>query len=525
MDAIAEKITHLQRALDLAEGRFDPASIEAGRETIATVTQRRNYTTDRTVVALFGATGSGKSSLANALTETNHARVAHTRPTTTQPLAFAAQLDTPAAALLDWMEISKRAHAPNLDRELILVDLPDVDSVERSHRELSAKMARIVDVLIWVLDPQKYADDVVHSEFLAPLARHAEVTLVVLNQCDRLDRAALPGVLDDIHRLLAADGLPRVEVVPTSALTGAGISKLAAKVRDIAANQRENRAKAAADLDHAARQLLPHDEHYGELAGDGEVIDAAARAAGMGALATAVRRSYLRRANAATGWPFVRWVTKFRPDPLKRLHLGVGARKPGERVTIPAVTSLPAPTPVQAANVRATAHDFVLRSSAGLPLMWRQELLADTQSRIPQLIDSLDRSLAMMELPMQPPPWWRVFGVGQIIAMLMTLLGGGWLLLAGFGDYLRLGLGVPTWHDFPIPTLLLLVGVGVGLLLAAIGNAAARIGANRRASRTEKLVRKAVSATVGEQLIAPTARQLEDYHQFVRSAKQVLTPS
>lgn len=522
MDAIAEKVSHLTRALDLGDGRFDPTAISAGRETVQTVNERRNYTTDRTVAALFGATGSGKSSLANALTGTSHARVAHTRPTTTAPLAFAAQLDTPAAALLDWMGISRRAHAPALSRELILVDLPDVDSVERAHRELSAKMARIVDVLIWVLDPQKYADDVVHSEFLAPLARHAEVTLVVLNQSDRLEADELPGVLDDIHRLLSADGLPRVEVVPTSALTGHGIGELAAKINQIAAAQRASRAKAAADIDHAARALVPDKPVANAVADSEEVVEAAARAAGMQALATAVQRAYVRRASAHTGWPFVRWVTKFRPDPLKRLHLGVGARKAGEKVTLPAVTSLPKPSAVQAANVRATAHDFVMRSAGNLPVMWRQEVLANTESSIPQLIDSLDRSLGAMELPMQPPRWWRVFGVVQIIAAVATVVGAAWLLLAGFGDYLRLPVTVPTFHDFPIPTLILLVGIVLGLLFALIGRQAARVGANRRAAQTRTLVRDAVRATVSEQLIDPVATEIDDYDLFVRSAQAAL---
>lgn len=523
MDAIAEKITHLSRALDLGEGRFDPTAISAGRETVQRVGERRNYTTDRTVAALFGATGSGKSSLANALSHTSHAHVAHTRPTTTAPLAFAAQLDTPAAALLDWMEISKRAHAPALPRDLILVDLPDVDSVERSHRELSAKMAQIVDVLIWVLDPQKYADDVVHSEFLAPLARHAEVTLVVLNQADRLDAKVLPSVLKDIKRLLSADGLPRVQVVPTSALTGQGIGELTAKISEIAANQRASRAKAAADIDHAAAALLPETEVAHRVAEPDAVVEAAARAAGMEALATAVRRSYIRRATSHTGWPFVRWVTRFRPDPLKRLHLGVGARKAGEKLTLPAVTSLPKPTAVQAANVRASAHDFVMQSAANLPVMWRQEVLAETESSIPQLIDSLDRSLGAMELPMRPPRWWRVFGIIQIIAAIATIVGAAWLLLAGFGDYLRLPVSVPSWHDFPIPTLILLVGIAVGVLFAVIGRQAAGVGGRRRAAQTRTLVRDAVREAVQVQLIKPVATEIDDYDLFVRSAKAALS--
>ena len=47
-------------------------------------------------------------------------------------------------------------------------------------------------MLVWVLDPQKYADAAVHDRYLRPLAGHGEVMLVVLNQVDRLAPADAP---------------------------------------------------------------------------------------------------------------------------------------------------------------------------------------------------------------------------------------------------------------------------------------------------------------------------------------------
>ena len=44
----------------------------------------------------------------------------------------------------------------------------------------------LADLMIWVLDPQKYADAAVHRRYLVPLAGHSEVIAVVLNQADRL---------------------------------------------------------------------------------------------------------------------------------------------------------------------------------------------------------------------------------------------------------------------------------------------------------------------------------------------------
>ncbi len=77
-------------------------------------------------------------------------------------------------------------------RGLVLLDLPDHDSTEVAHRLEVDRLVELVDVLVWVLDPQKYADAAIHDRYLRPLARHAEVMVVVLNQVDRLPPDAVP---------------------------------------------------------------------------------------------------------------------------------------------------------------------------------------------------------------------------------------------------------------------------------------------------------------------------------------------
>jgi len=39
----------------------------------------------------------------------------------------------------------------------------------------------------------------------------------------------------------------------------------------------------------------------------------------------AVEKSTRRRASQATGWPVTAWLSRFKPDPLRRLHLDLGA--------------------------------------------------------------------------------------------------------------------------------------------------------------------------------------------------------
>ena len=109
---------------------------------------------------------------------------------------------------------------------LVLLDLPDFDSVRSEHRLEVDRLVELVDLLVWVLDPQKYADAALHDRYLRPLAGHGDVTLVVLNQADLLDPAALDACLADLRRLLADDGLPDVPVLAASALTGEGLDAL-----------------------------------------------------------------------------------------------------------------------------------------------------------------------------------------------------------------------------------------------------------------------------------------------------------
>src|SRR5439155_690280 len=85
------------------------------------------------------------------------------------------------------------------------------------------RLVELVDLLVWVLDPQKYADAAVHDRYLRPLAEYAGVMLVVLNQVDRLDEAGRAACLADLRALLSSEGLAEVPVLATSATTGDGL--------------------------------------------------------------------------------------------------------------------------------------------------------------------------------------------------------------------------------------------------------------------------------------------------------------
>ena len=135
--------------------------------------------------------GSGKSSTFNALAGRELATTGVRRPTTssTQAAVFTTDstLRADVAGLLSWLEVHQHVVVddPALDG-LVLLDLPDHDSTQAAHRQEVDRLVRVVDVFVWVVDPQKYADAALHHGYLRRFAGHADVTLVVLNQIDTI---------------------------------------------------------------------------------------------------------------------------------------------------------------------------------------------------------------------------------------------------------------------------------------------------------------------------------------------------
>jgi energy-coupling factor transporter ATP-binding protein EcfA2 len=198
------RLQALDDARGLGEGVLPDQALEEVLAVLDRAGSRRSLSADHTVVGFFGATGSGKSSLFNAVSGAEIATAAARRPTTSEPLAGVWGADG-SGPLLDWLEVRNRHHAAAVDgfadeeTGLILLDLPDFDSTREANREVVQRMVGLVDVLVWVLDPQKYADAAVHHGFLAPLASHGAVTLVVLNQVDRLPATDVEPVLESLR--------------------------------------------------------------------------------------------------------------------------------------------------------------------------------------------------------------------------------------------------------------------------------------------------------------------------------------
>ena len=238
-------------------GGFSPELLAEAQELLERAGERLKLSAAHTVVTLAGGTGSGKSSLFNALAGATFSPPAVTRPATRHAHACVWGMQG-AAPLLDWLGIERRyryARASALDAGeaalsgLLLVDLPDHDSVAAGAATAVDRLISQADLMVWVLDPQKYADAAVHNRFLAPLARHATVTTVALNQCDLLTAQQAKDCEEDLRRLLDSEGHGDARVLLLSAATGAGLDKLRQILGEAVSARRTATDRIAADID------------------------------------------------------------------------------------------------------------------------------------------------------------------------------------------------------------------------------------------------------------------------------------
>ncbi len=529
---VPARLQSLRTALDAGRDRLDPSAVREAETVLERTDDRLALGPDSTVVALAGATGSGKSSLFNALAGIEVAQVGARRPTTSSPTAVVWGDD--ADPLLDWLDVPRRHRTSResaLDGSdesdlfgLVLLDLPDHDSTKLSHRLEVDRLVGLVDLLVWVVDPQKYADEALHERYLRRLSGHQSVTLLVLNQVDRLAADEAASCAADLERLLEQDGLHDVPVILTSAVTGQGVEELRSAVAEAVRAREAVSLRAAADLDAAAERLRSGvgaaETDPSDVAGRDALVTALANAAGVPAVLDAVEGDVRRQAARRLGWPFSRWVARLRPDPLKRLRIGP-ATDADEAVRRMTRSSLPAPTQAQHAQVELASRQVATRSSAGLPQGWADAVRAAASPPGADLADHLDQAVGSVDLAYRRPWWWAAAGAIQVLLAAAAVVGLLWLGALGVIGWLQLPeLRTPRVGQVPLPTLLLLGGVALGLLIAAAGRPVARSAGRRRRRRVESRLREAVTTVGREHVLDPVARVLADH----RATRQALAP-
>lgn len=531
--SVKTRIEALEKVLELGQGRINPDSIDQARATIDKVSRRTNVSADHTVIGFFGATGSGKSTLFNAVVGQQIAETAVRRPTTAEALAAVWGREG-ADEVLDWLQVKHRvflesetlkevptgpwAKARNFlthrDSEtrggLILLDLPDFDSIEMSNRDVVERLIKLVDVLVWVFDPQKYADAVIHQEFIAPMASHSQVMMAVLNQADRVEATEIPVILTSLQRQLGEDGLKQKMLAPAmavSARTGEGVENLRTLLASVAEKKQASVARIHADLngvtrilqkqsggstrvtEESARQL--EDDLYAVVAGDSVV-----KAAGD---------SYTMRAASSTGMVATRWLLKFKADPLKRLNLHHSEQELSR-------SSLPPLNGAQTSAVNAATRAFGRRSAEDMPDPWHTAIRDAAMAQNEELPGALEKALSSVDFGWNKSRWWwSLINLFQWLALLCAVLGLGWLLaypLAGFFQFYLPPAPVLEGTPLSLPTGLLLFAVLLALLLTLMARLFNKLGRKGYERRMRKQIRQKISATTQKYVIDPTTAEI-----------------
>src|SRR5207249_2010414 len=136
----------------------------------------------------------------------------------TPPLAWVAQsARDETAPLLRWLDVKDvRDHANGAFADVAILDLPDIDSTTPEHRARVDELLPRVDAVVWVADPEKYRDAVLHDQYLRRWAPRLARQLVVLNKADRVGPEA-EELRAHLVASLRAEGIENVNVAVTTA--------------------------------------------------------------------------------------------------------------------------------------------------------------------------------------------------------------------------------------------------------------------------------------------------------------------
>jgi GTP-binding protein EngB required for normal cell division len=483
---------------------------EEARTIASDVAERLGFPAETYVLALVGGTGVGKSSLLNALAGAPVSDASVRRPTTSQPLAWVPRASRPGlTGLLDWLGVPKdhvRDHRGDALGDVAILDLPDLDSIEGVHRERVEAILPRVDAVVWVTDPEKYHDAILHDEFLADWLPRLDRQIVVLNKTDRLSADDAERIRRDLERDLTrlagrAGRAKPVQVLLTSTRTTdpSGIEPLrewlaaaieakrvvrarlvtaiAAAVASVARSAGVDPTTGAKPLVEGAARRLTSDRVTAELlrlvdlpAAEKQAVAATrarARARGAGPLGAITSRIYRwsgRQSRVADPGAF---LTRWR----ERGSLAPALEVLREAVDVPLHES--------PAAMRGTLASSV--EPAGLST---------------NLARAVDRAIAARSATAPSSRLWTVIGLLQTLATLALVFSAVWVALWVFVKFPVDVVVLPGLGQLPIPFIALVAALLVGYLIARVLGAHAGWVGRRWARGLAREVRDSVGREV-----------------------------
>jgi energy-coupling factor transporter ATP-binding protein EcfA2 len=491
---------------------LEPEQAEATRREVA---ERLGLATDVCVVALIGGTGVGKSTLLNALAGTQVSLASARRPTTGTPVAW-----IPAAArgelapLLKWLGVDEvREHGDAWLPSVAILDLPDLDSIARGHRQQVEELLTRVDAVVWMSDPEKYRDAVLHDDFLRMWLPRLDRQLVVLNKADRLGPSDVEPVRRDLERSLQADMPGRSRPVPSVIAIAAAngdvksvrtwLEEQADAKRVILGRIATSVVSALGDLargagvdpDRPSKPILdPGDRTQAIDAASAEVLRLvdlrSAEAQAVAATRAAARPTGAGPVGRIFGWFYRSSGRQARvADPSRFLRAWT------DRGSLaPALEAL---------------RGVVDRPLRDAPPGIRPAVAASTDSRrlAVRLRGAVDAAIAARG-QLEPPTsrLWLAFGVAQTLATGLTVIAAAWLVLLVLLRPPVDVVSLPLLGPIPIPFVLLILGLVASFVVSrGLTLHAGRLGA-RWAQAVASDLRRGLERAVANEAFSPLDR-------------------
>jgi GTP-binding protein EngB required for normal cell division len=536
---LSGRLTALARLVQIGSARtgpdgFSPELLADAGQLVARAGERLRLSANHTVAILAGGTGSGKSSLFNRLAGADFSPVGATRPVTLNPHACVWGMEG-AGPLLEWLGVQHRyryARSSALGegerslRGLVLLDLPDHDSVLGGTAEVK-RLVALADLMIWVLDPQKYADAAVHSRFLTPMAGHSSVITVVLNQSDLLTATQAEDCVSDLRRLLDSEGLADARLQLTSARTGAGLDDLRKVLADTVSARRAASERIGADVDAMIERFLPY---AGEMSVTGALDDAEeepwavpprsaemlaesfARAAGVPGVGQALQSARELKAVDYVGWP-VAWLADrvVGRHPVRKLRLGNLWDELREVSAGPAGAQQ-----AEIDNAITTLGDQV---GADLPAPWSSTVRTAARSKAQQIPAALGAAIGE-SLPAENTvtPWWRLVAAWQGLLLGCAAVGLAWMVAILVLGVFRVAPHAPAIFRDPVllPWIAVMIAaiLLLGWLTASGGMTLVNAAAVRERAQVDSEMRSRMTAVADQMVLQPIRQELSECSRF-----------
>ncbi len=485
--------------------------VSAAAATRDTVRARLGFPSSAYVLALAGGTGVGKSTLLNAIAGDEVSLAGARRPTTSEAVAWLpSSRRHELAGLLQWLGIGEvREHAGGTLGDVAVLDLPDFDSIALQHRERVDALLPRVDAVAWIVDPEKYMDQVMHGGYLRQFAPQIRRQIVVLNRSDLLSPEDARRVADDMRDQLRRDDVGAIDVVVTRAREGAsGVATLREWLESAVEAKRVVILRVAAEAREAVR----------DLAADAGVVD--------GSVPPVVESSRRERAldSVARGTLALIDISGLERQAVTATRFAARRRGAGPL------------RPLTSAIYRLTGRARASADPAGFLTRWQlrgsiapaveplRELVTSTLPSVPaplrrrlaaltapaameeRLAKSIDRSLAEEATTFRAPSsaLWPVIGAAQYAVTAFLIFSVLWFAsLFVIHDAPVSAIFVPYLGFVPAPVVLLAATLLAGYVLAKLLQLHAGWLGRRWAKRIGTRITIGVRQRIADDLLAP----------------------